>query len=172
MERVIAEARRNNQPAYIDVPLDYALILVMPADAKLLVLQSNAAAQQKADSSHWRAPESCKVRGGTSCLHDFAAWIAEAGTEGHRSAGLPFYHNVDGKVRHRRRHPICRHVYRCGGGSENASDCEGADLVLDPGGVNLNDITTASYSANSIRPALSPMDSTMSGSETKSLPRS
>ena len=34
MERVIAEARRNNQPAYIAVPSDYALSPVVSADVK------------------------------------------------------------------------------------------------------------------------------------------
>src|SRR5262249_49384966 len=48
MERVIAEARRNNQPAYIAVPSDYALSPVVPADVKPLVLQSSEAALQKA----------------------------------------------------------------------------------------------------------------------------
>ena len=48
MERVIAEARRNNQPAYIAVPSDYALSPVMPADVKPIVPQSNEAALQKA----------------------------------------------------------------------------------------------------------------------------
>src|SRR5271165_5782126 len=35
MERLIAEARRNNQPAYIAVPSDYALSPVVSADVKL-----------------------------------------------------------------------------------------------------------------------------------------
>src|SRR5258706_8281355 len=48
MERVIAEARRNNQPAYIAVPSDHALSPVAPADVKPLVLQSSEAALQKA----------------------------------------------------------------------------------------------------------------------------
>jgi indolepyruvate decarboxylase len=48
MERVIAEARRNNQPAYIAVPSDYALSPVASADVKPIVPRSNAAALQKA----------------------------------------------------------------------------------------------------------------------------
>jgi indolepyruvate decarboxylase len=48
MERVIAEARRNNQPAYIAVPSDYALSPVVSADVKPIVPRSNAAALQKA----------------------------------------------------------------------------------------------------------------------------
>src|SRR6476620_10945360 len=47
MERVIAEARRNNQPAYIAVPSDYALSPVMSADVKPIVPRSNEVALQK-----------------------------------------------------------------------------------------------------------------------------
>src|SRR6266567_6586094 len=41
MERVIAEARRNNQPAYIIVPSDYALSPVTPNDVPPVKLCSN-----------------------------------------------------------------------------------------------------------------------------------
>ena len=48
MERVIAEARRNNQPAYILVPSDYASAPVTPAEVRPLALKSNEAALKKA----------------------------------------------------------------------------------------------------------------------------
>src|SRR6202795_3846140 len=48
MERIIAEARRNHQPAYIAVPSDYALSPVVSADVKPIVARSNDAALQKA----------------------------------------------------------------------------------------------------------------------------
>ena len=48
MERVIAEARRNNQPAYIVVPSDYALAPVTPADVRPVTLKSNETSLQKA----------------------------------------------------------------------------------------------------------------------------
>src|SRR6476620_10763032 len=48
MERVIAEARRNNQPAYIVVPSDYALAPVTPVDVRPLTLKSNEASLKKA----------------------------------------------------------------------------------------------------------------------------
>jgi indolepyruvate decarboxylase len=48
MERVIGEARRNNQPAYIAVPSDYALSPVMSADVKPIVPRSNEVALRKA----------------------------------------------------------------------------------------------------------------------------
>jgi indolepyruvate decarboxylase len=48
MERVIAEARRNHQPAYIAVPSDYALSPVVPADVKPIMPRSNEVALRKA----------------------------------------------------------------------------------------------------------------------------
>src|SRR6201981_2774568 len=43
MERVIGEARKQNQPAYIIVPSDYALFPVTPHEARPLRLKSSAA---------------------------------------------------------------------------------------------------------------------------------
>src|ERR1700730_6152937 len=48
MERVVAEARRNNQPAYIIVPSDYALSPVTPNEVKPVTLKSNEASLKKA----------------------------------------------------------------------------------------------------------------------------
>ena len=47
MERVIAEARRQNQPAYIIVPSDYALSPVAASEVRPLALKSNEAAAEK-----------------------------------------------------------------------------------------------------------------------------
>src|SRR6476619_2029863 len=41
MERVIAEARRNNQPAYVIVPSDYAQAPVTPIEVQSSTLTSN-----------------------------------------------------------------------------------------------------------------------------------
>src|SRR6202047_718896 len=48
MERVIAEAHRENRPAYIVVPAEHALSPVVPAEVKPIELRSNEAALQKA----------------------------------------------------------------------------------------------------------------------------
>src|SRR5271167_724948 len=48
MERVISEARRNNQPAYIVVSSDYALAPVTPAEVRAATLKSNEASLRKA----------------------------------------------------------------------------------------------------------------------------
>ncbi len=123
MERVIAEARRNNQPAYIAVPSDYALSPVVPADVKPIVPRSNEAALQKAMAMIAERINKAKVRRRVSGLHNFAARLAERGTEGDRRAGLSFCHNAHGKMRDRRgSSAVCRHVCRRGVGSENAAN--------------------------------------------------
>ncbi len=48
MERLVAEARRNNQPAYIIVPSDYALSPVTLAKVEPLALKSNEASLKSA----------------------------------------------------------------------------------------------------------------------------
>src|SRR5260221_11606508 len=48
MERVIAEARRNNQPAYIVVPGDYAPAPVTPTEVRPVTLKSNEASLNRA----------------------------------------------------------------------------------------------------------------------------
>ena len=48
MERVLAEARRQIEPAYIVVPSDYALSPVMHYEVRPLTLKSNKAALEKA----------------------------------------------------------------------------------------------------------------------------
>src|SRR5271165_5678373 len=48
MERVIAEARRNNQPAYIVVPSDYALVSVNLTEVRPATLKSNETSVERA----------------------------------------------------------------------------------------------------------------------------
>src|SRR6266481_4586685 len=48
IERVIAEARRQNQPAYIVVPSDNALALVTPTEVRPVRLKSNEASLKNA----------------------------------------------------------------------------------------------------------------------------
>ena len=48
MERVIAEARRHNQPAYIVVPSDYALAPVTLTEVRPVTLTSNEASLERA----------------------------------------------------------------------------------------------------------------------------
>jgi len=148
MERVIAEARRNNQPAYIAVPSDHALSPVAPADVKPLVLQSSEAALQKAIAVITK-----RIRAAKSVVAFPAFTILRLGLQKQaRKAievlGCPFTTTLMEKCVIDEGHPQFAGMY-AGAVSDPKTRqiVEGADLVLDLGGVNLNDITTASYSA-------------------------
>ena len=123
MERVIAEARRNNQPAYIAVPSDYALSPVVSADVKPIVPRSNEAALQKAMAIIAERINNAKSIVAFPAFTILRLGLAEAGTEGDRSAGLSFRYNAHGKMRHRRESSaVCRHVCRRSVRSENAAN--------------------------------------------------
>jgi indolepyruvate decarboxylase len=147
MERVIAEAHRNNQPVYIAVPSDYALSSIMPADVKPLVLQSNAAALQKAIAvigERLRAAKSVVAFPAFTILRLGLQKQAQKAIE---ALGCPFTTTLMEKCVIDEGHPQFAGMY-AGAISDPKTRqiVDGADLVLDLGGVNLNDITTASYS--------------------------
>ncbi len=148
MERVIAEARRNNQPAYIAVPSDYALSPVVSADVKPIVAMSNEAALQKA-----MAIISERINKAKSVVAFPAFTISRLGLQKEaqkaiEALGCPFGTTAMEKCVIDEGHPQFAGMY-VGAVSEPKTRkiIEGADLVLDLGGVNLNDITTAAYSA-------------------------
>src|SRR5262245_26878714 len=148
MERVIAEARRNNQPAYIAVPSDYALSSIVSADVKPLVLQSSEAALQKA-----MAVIAERIRAAKSVVAFPAFTILRLGLQKQaqkaiEALGCPFTTTLMEKCVIDEGHPQFAGMY-AGAVSDPKTRqiVEGADLVLDLGGVSLNDITTAAYSA-------------------------
>ena len=112
MERVIAEARRNNQPAYILVPSDYASAPVTPAEMRPLALKSNEAALKKTI-----AAVSERLKGAKSVIALPAFTIARLGLQKQlrdaiEALGCPFATTFDGKMPHRRkssaiRRPLC-----------------------------------------------------------------
>ena len=123
MERVIAEARRNNQPAYIAVPSDYALIPGRVGRRETDRATIERSCVTKGDGDDRRACQQSKIRRRVSGLHGFAARLAKAGTEGDRSVGLSFCHDAHGKMHDRRgSSAVCRHVCRRGVGAENAAN--------------------------------------------------
>ena len=98
MERVIAEARRNNQPAYILVPSDYAQAPVTPVEVRPVTLKSNEAALKKAI-----AAISERLKGAKSVVALPAFTIARLGLQKQsarrdRSAGLPVCNDNDGEM--------------------------------------------------------------------------
>ncbi len=147
MERVIAEARRNNQPAYIAVPSDYAQSPVASANVKPIVPQSNQAALQKA-----MAVITGHINKAKSIVAFPAFTVSRLGLQKQaqkaiEALGCPFVTTLMEKCMIDEGHPQFGGMY-VGATSEPKTRqiVEGADLVLDLGGVNLNDITTAAYS--------------------------
>ena len=148
MERVIAEARRNNQPAYIVVPSDYALSPVMPADVKPLVLQSSKPALQKAMAVIGERISTAKSIVAIPAFTIQRLGLQREAQRAIEALGCPFVTTLMEKSIIDEGHPQFAGLYA--GAVSDAKTrqiVEGADLVLDLGGVSLNDINTASYSA-------------------------
>jgi indolepyruvate decarboxylase len=147
MERVIAEARRNNQPAYIAVPSDYALSPVMAADVKPLVPRSNQAALQKAIAVIAERVNKAKSVVAFPAFPILRLGLQREAQKAIEALGCPFATTLMEKCVIDEGHPQFAGMY-AGAVSDPRTRqiVEGADLVLDLGGVNLNDITTASYS--------------------------
>ncbi len=148
MERVIAEARRDNQPAYIIVPSDYALSPVTPSEVRRLTLKSSESGLEKAV-----AAINERLKGAKSVVALPAFTISRLGLQRQlretiEALGCPFATTSMEKCIIDESHPQFAGVYAGAVSAQNTREIvEGADVVLDLGGVNLNDITTTSYSA-------------------------
>src|SRR6202451_666298 len=147
MERVIAQARRNNQPAYIAVPSDYALSPVASADVKPLVPRSTEAALQKAMAMIAERINTAKSVVAFPAFTVSRLGLQKQAQQAIEALGCPFVTTLMEKCLIDEGHPQFAGVY-VGAVSEPKTRqiVEGADVVLDLGGVNLNDITTAAYS--------------------------
>ena len=148
MERVIGEARRCNQPAYIVVPSDHALSAVMSADVKPIVLRSNEVALQNTMAIIAERAKNAKSLVVMQAFTISRLGLQKQAQKAIEALGCPFVTTLMEKCIIDESHPQFAGVY-----SGAASDpktrqiVEGSDLVLDLGGVNLNDITTSAYSA-------------------------
>ena len=148
LERVIAEAKRNNQPAYIAVPSDHALSPVVPVEVKPTPPRSNEAALQKA-----MAIIAERINKAEKVVAFPAFTISRLGLQSEaqkaiEAIGCPFVTTLMEKCVIDEGHPQFAGMYAGAASDPKARQiAEGADLVLDLGGVNLNDITTAAYSA-------------------------
>src|SRR3984893_8884337 len=148
MERIIAEARRNNQPAYIAVPSDYALSPVVSADVKPILARSNQEALQKAMTIIAKRINNAKSVVAFPAFTILRLGLQKQAQKTIEALGCPFVTTLMEKCIIDERHPQFAGMY-AGAVSDPKTRqiVEGADLVLDLGGVNLNDITTAAYSA-------------------------
>ena len=148
MERVIAEARRNNQPAYIAVPSDYALSPVISAEVKPIKPRSNEAALRKAMATIAERIKNAKSIIAFPAFTILRLGLQKQAQQAIEALGCPFATTLMEKCLIDEGHPQFAGLY-AGAVSDPKTRqiVEGADLVLDLGGINLNDITTAAYSA-------------------------
>ena len=147
MERVIAEARRNNQPAYIVIPSDYALMPATPTDVQPLRLRSYDASLNKAV-----AAVADRIKGAKSIVALPAFTLSRLRLQNEarqliEALGCPFATLSMEKCIIDESHLQFAGLY-AGAMSleETRRIVEDADLVLDLGGVNLNDESTAGFS--------------------------
>src|SRR5438093_8020023 len=146
MERVIAEARRNNQPAYIVVPSDYALAPITPADVRPMTIKSNETSLQKAVAAITERLKSAK-----SIVVLPAFTISRLGLQKQARAaieaiGCPFATTSMEKSIIDESHPQFAGMYA---GVLSPNDTreivEGAEVVIDLGGISLNDEPTTGF---------------------------
>jgi indolepyruvate decarboxylase len=148
LERVIAHARRNNQPGYIVVPSDYALSPVAPANVEPLAIKSNEASVKSAVAAITE-----RLRTAKSVVALPAFTVSRLGLQKHaqqaiEALGCPFATTLMEKCIIDESHPQFVGIYAGAASAEETRQAvEGADVILDLGGVNFNDITTAAYSA-------------------------
>jgi indolepyruvate decarboxylase len=147
MERVILEARRNNQPAYIVVPGDYALAPFTPTEVSPVALKSGEASLKKAVAALAE-----KIRGAKSIVAFPAFILSRLGLQKEakqaiEALGCPFATTTMEKCIIDESHPQFAGVYAGAASTEKTRQIvEGAELVLDLGGISLNDETTAGFS--------------------------
>jgi indolepyruvate decarboxylase len=147
MERVIAEARRNNQPAYIVVPSDYALTQVTPAEVRPVASKSNEASLNKAVAAVAERIKSSKSIVALPAFTLSRLRLEKVARQLIEALGCPFATTSMEKCIIDESHPQFAGVYAGAVSKEETRHIvEDADLVLDLGGVSLNDETTAGFS--------------------------
>src|ERR1700676_1880908 len=131
MERVILEARRNNQPAYIVVPGDYALAPFTPTEVSPVTLKSGEASLKKAVAAIAE-----RVRGAKSIVAFPAFPLSRLGLQKEarqaiEALGCPFATTPMEKCIIDESHPQFAGVYAGAGSAEKTRQIvEDAELVL------------------------------------------
>src|SRR5438876_4139837 len=148
MERVIAEARRNNQPAYIVVPSDYALAPITPADVRPMTIKSNETSLQKAVAAITERLKSAKSVVALPAFTISRLGLQKEAREAIEALGWPFATTSMEKSIIDESHPQFAGMYAGALSTKGTREIvEDAELVLDLGGVSLNDETTTGFSA-------------------------
>src|SRR5438132_4446092 len=146
MERVIAEACRNNQPAYIVVPSDYALAPITPADVRPMTSKSNETSLQKAVAA---ITERLKIAKSVVALPAFT--VSRLGLQKEVRADIeaidcPFATTSMEKSIIDESHPQFAGMYSgVLSPKETREIVESAEVVIDLGGISLNDETTTGF---------------------------
>jgi indolepyruvate decarboxylase len=148
MERVIAEARRNNQPAYIVVPSDYALAPVAPAEVGATILKSNETSLRKAVAAITERLKSARSIIALPAFTVARLRLQKEVREAIEALGCPFATTSMEKCIIDESHPQFAGLYAGALSTEETRQIvENAELVLDLGGISLNDETTVGFSA-------------------------
>ncbi|MGB7151312.1 MAG: thiamine pyrophosphate-binding protein [Terriglobales bacterium] len=147
MERVIAEARRNNQPAYIVVPGDYALAPVTPTEVRPVTLKSNPASLEKAVAAIAERVRAAKSMVAFPAFTLQRLRLQKEARQAIEALGCPFATTTMEKCIIDESHPQFAGLYAGAVSAEKTRQVvEDAELVLDLGGISLNDETTAGFS--------------------------
>src|SRR2546430_14750721 len=149
MERVIAEARRNNQPAYIVVPSDYALAPVTPTEVRPVTLKSNEPSLQKAVSAITERLKSAKSVVALPAFTISRLGLQKEARQAIEALGCPFATTSMEKSIIDESHPQFAGMYSgVLSAEETRKIVEGAELVLDIGGDSFNDVNTMGFSTH------------------------
>jgi indolepyruvate decarboxylase len=146
MERVIAEARRNNQPAYIVVPSDYAQASVTPTDVRPLTLKSNEKSLKKAVAAIAARLTNAKSVVVLPAFTLSRVGLQKEAREAIEALGCPFATTSMEKCIIDESHPQFTGMYSgVLSPKETREIVEGAEVVIDLGGISLNDETTTGF---------------------------
>src|SRR2546423_13162537 len=147
MERVIAEARRNNQPAYIVVPSDYALAPVTPTEVRPATLKSNESSLKKVVAAITERLKSAKSVVVLPAFTLSRLGLQREAREAIEALGCPFATTSMEKCIIDESHPQFAGMYSgVLSPKETREIVEGAEVVIDLGGISLNDETTMGFS--------------------------
>ena len=147
MERVIAEARRNSQPAYIVVPSDYAQAPVTPTEVRPLTLKSNEASLKKAVAAIAERIKNAKSIVALPAFTLSRVGLRKEAREAIEALGCPFATTSMEKSIIDESHPQFVGMYSGALSTKETREIvEGAELVIDIGGVSFNDETTMGFS--------------------------
>src|SRR2546423_11520828 len=149
MERVIPEARRNNQPCYVGVPSGYAQAPVTPTEVRPLTLKSNEASLKKAVAAITERIKNAKSIVALPAFTLSRVGLQKEAREAIEALGCPFATTSMEKSIIVESHPQFAGMYSgVLSAEETKKIVEGAELVLDIGGVSFNDETTMGFSTH------------------------